>query len=216
MKKSGIMGGTFNPIHNGHLALAQSALEQFALDEVLFMPCGVPYMKADQHVEDGQVRAEMTALAIEGRPHFKLSLMELEQKGNTYTYQTLERLKAENPETTYYFIAGADSLFHMTKWAHPERIFAACRILAAVRDDKTTEDMNTQIRLLEQRYGAKIDLLQTETMDISSSEIRRKIAAGESIADVVPEAVGAYIDRKGLYSMHCSTSQQSCDTGWRK
>ncbi len=199
MKKNGIMGGTFNPIHNGHLALAQSALEQFALDEVLFMPCGVPYMKADQHVEDGQIRAEMTALAIEGRPHFRLSLMELEQEGNTYTYQTLERLKSENPETVYYFIAGADSLFHMTKWAHPERIFADCRVLAAVRDDKTTEDMEAQIRFLERQYNARIHLLQTETMDISSSGIRRKVAAGESIADMVPEAVRIYIDRKRLY-----------------
>lgn len=199
MKKNGIMGGTFNPIHNGHLALAQSALEQFALDEVLFMPCGVPYMKADQHVEDGQIRAEMTALAIEGRPHFRLSLMELEQEGNTYTYQTLERLKSENPETVYYFIAGADSLFHMTKWAHPERIFADCRVLAAVRDDKTTEDMEAQIRFLEQQYNARIHLLQTEPMDISSSGIRRKVAAGESIADMVPEAVRIYIDRKRLY-----------------
>ncbi len=199
MKKNGIMGGTFNPIHNGHLALAQSALEQFALDEVLFMPCGVPYMKADQHVEDGQIRAEMTALAIEGRPHFRLSLMELEQEGNTYTYQTLERLKSENPETVYYFIAGADSLFHMTKWAHPERIFADCRVLAAVRDDKTAEDMEAQIRFLEQQYNARIHLLQTEYMDISSSGIRRKVAAGESIADAVPASVRAYIDQKGLY-----------------
>lgn len=193
------MGGTFNPIHNGHLALAQRALEQFALDEVLFMPCGVPYMKADQHVEDGRVRAEMTALAIKGQPEFTLSVMELEQPGNTYTYQTLECLKKAHPDTEYYFIVGADSLFHMAKWAHPERIFADCRILAAVRDDKTPDDMKEQIRFLEQRYNAKIHLLQTEYMDISSSEIRQKAAAGESIAGKVPEPVRAYIEQKGLY-----------------
>lgn len=199
MKKVGIMGGTFNPIHNGHLMLAQKALAQFALEEVLFMPCGVPYMKADQKVEDGRIRAEMTALAIEGQPKFTLSVMELEQTGNTYTYQTLERLKKVHPDTEYYFIVGADSLFHMPKWAHPERIFADCRILAAVRDDKTTDDMKEQIRFLEQQYDAKIHLLQTEYMDISSSEIRRKAAAGESIAGEVPEPVGAYIEQKGLY-----------------
>lgn len=193
------MGGTFNPIHNGHLMLAQKALAQFALEEVLFMPCGVPYMKADQKVEDGRIRAEMTALAIEGQPKFTLSVMELEQTGNTYTYQTLERLKKVHPDTEYYFIVGADSLFHMPKWAHPERIFADCRILAAVRDDKTTDDMKEQIRFLEQQYDAKIHLLQTEYMDISSSEIRRKAAAGESIAGEVPEPVGAYIEQKGLY-----------------
>lgn len=199
MKKVGIMGGTFNPIHNGHLMLAQKALEQFALEEVLFMPCGVPYMKADQKVEDGRIRAEMTALAIEGQPKFTLSVMELEQKGNTYTYQTLERLKKAHPKTEYYFIVGADSLFHMPKWAHPEKIFADCRILAAVRDDKTTDDMKEQIRFLEQQYDAKIHLLQTEYMDISSSEIRRKAAAGDSIEGEVPEPVRTYIERNGLY-----------------
>ena len=124
MKKTGIMGGTFNPVHNGHLTLARQALRQFTLDDVLFMPCGVPYMKAGQKVEDGQIRAEMTSLAIQDEPCFILSTMELERQGNTYTYQTLERLKAENPETEYYFIVGADSLFHMAEWVCPENIFA--------------------------------------------------------------------------------------------
>ena len=199
MRKVGIMGGTFNPIHNGHLRLAQKALEQFALDEVLFMPCGVPYMKVDQKVEDGRVRAEMTALAIEGQPRFTLSDIELTQTGNTYTYQTLKRLRAENPQAKYYFIVGADSLFHMSKWAHPEELFADCCILAAVRDGKTTEDMEEQIRFLQEEYCADICLLQTECMDISSSDIRRKIAAGESVERDVPESVRSSIVQKGLY-----------------
>ncbi len=199
MKKTGIMGGTFNPVHNGHLTLARQALRQFALDNVLFMPCGVPYMKAGQKVEDGQIRAEMTSLAIQDEPCFILSTMELERQGNTYTYQTLERLKAENPETEYYFIVGADSLFHMAQWVCPEKIFADCHILAAVRDAKTTEDMETQISLLKQQYAANIHLLQTECMDISSSEIRRKIAAGESVDCDLPPAVRQYIEKRGLY-----------------
>lgn len=199
MKKVGIMGGTFNPIHNGHLMLAREALKQFALEEILFIPCGVPYMKADQKVESGQIRAEMTALAIQDNSHFTLSVMELEQAGNTYTYQTLERLKADSPDTAYYFIVGADSLFHITQWAHPERIFANCCVLAAVRDDKTTADMEAQIRFLQQKYDADIRLLQTTCMDISSSDIRRKIAAGKSIEKDVPEPVRTYIERKGLY-----------------
>ena len=199
MRKVGIMGGTFNPIHNGHLMLAQKALKQFALDEVLFMPCGVPYMKAGQKVEDGRVRAEMTALAIEGQPRFTLSDIELTQPGNTYTYQTLKRLRAENPQTAYYFIVGADSLFHMTNWVHPEEIFADCCILAAVRDGKTSADMEEQIRVLQKEYRADIRLLQTECMDISSSDIRRKIAAGESVEEDVPESVRSYIVQKGLY-----------------
>lgn len=199
MKKVGIMGGTFNPIHNGHLMLATNALEQFALEEILFMPCGVPYMKEHQKVQPGKIRAEMTALAIQDNPRFTLSVLELEQKGNTYTYQTLEQLKADEPDTAYYFIVGADSLFHITQWAYPERIFENCCILAAVRDDKTPDDMETQIRFLQQEYNADIRLLQTTYMDISSSDIRRKIAAGESVEKDMPKPVRTYIERKGLY-----------------
>lgn len=199
MRKTGIMGGTFNPIHNGHLMLAKEAYRQFNLDEVLFMPSGVPYMKAGQKVESGQIRAEMTALAIQDIPEFTLSTFEIEQTGNTYTYATLERLKELNPDTEYYFIVGADSLFHMTSWVYPERIFANCCILAAVRDDKTIADLEEQVRLLQKQYHADIRLLQIACIDISSSDIRRKISAGESIEQEVPESVRIYIERKGLY-----------------
>ncbi len=199
MKKVGIMGGTFNPIHNGHLMLAKQAFEQYALDEVLFIPCGVPYMKAGQNVEPGQIRAQMTALAIRDIPGFSLSAIEIERQGNTYTYETLERLASDNPNTEYYFIVGADSLFHMAKWVFPERIFANCIILAAVRDGKTTADMEGQIQILQKEYGADIHLLQIDCMNISSSDIRQKIAAGESIREKVPEQVRQYIERKGLY-----------------
>lgn len=199
MKKVGIMGGTFNPIHNGHLMLAEEAFKQFSLDEVLFMPCGNAYMKADQNVESGQTRARMTALAIQDKLHFILSTMEIEHPGNTYTYQTLERLKQENPDTEYYFIVGADSLFHMALWASPERIFANCCILAAIRDDKSVRDMETQIDLLSQQFGAHICLMKTMRMDVSSSDIRRKVAVGESIENDVPEAVRLYIEKRGLY-----------------
>lgn len=199
MKKTGIMGGTFNPIHNGHLMLAEEAFQQFLLDEVLFMPCGKPYMKAEQEVQPAWIRAEMTALAIQDKSYFKLSTMEIEQPGNTYTYQTLERLKKENPDSEYYYIVGADSLFHMTDWKCPERIFSNCCLLAAVRDDKTVDEVEAQIHRLEQAYGAVIHLLKTERMDISSSEIRRKAASEQSIEYDVPGPVRIYIEEKGLY-----------------
>ncbi len=199
MRKAGIMGGTFNPIHNGHLILATEALKQFELEEVLFMPCGVPYMKVDQKVESGQIRAEMTALAIQDIPEFRLSTIEIEQQGNTYTYETLEYLKKTNPDTEYYFIVGADSFFHMTQWKFPERIFANCCVLAAVRDDKSYADMERQMARLQKDYHADIRLLQIPCMDISSSAIRRKVSLGESVAGDVPKAVRDYIERKGLY-----------------
>ncbi len=199
MKKTGIMGGTFNPIHNGHLELARKAKEQFALDEILFMPCGEPYMKAAQKVESKQTRVEMTALAVQEEAYFYLSTMEIEHSGNTYTYETLERLKQENQDTEYYFILGADNLFQITKWEKPERIFANCRLLAAVRDDKTVADMVKQIEYLEQTYHAVIFLLKINYMDISSSKIRQKVAEGISIEADVPASVKAYIEEKGLY-----------------
>lgn len=199
MKKVGIMGGTFNPIHCGHLKLALAAFEQYLLDEVLFMPCGNAYMKEDQNIESGQIRAEMTALAIRENPNFKLSTLEIEQPGNTYTYQTLEHLKKENPDAKYYFIMGADSLFNITRWASPKRIFSNCCILAAVRDDKTIDDMEDRIRMLKQEYDADIRMLQTPFMDISSSDIRRKISEGKPIDSYVPEDVRTYIEKRGLY-----------------
>ena len=199
MKKTGIMGGTFNPIHNGHLALARKAKEQFALDEILFIPCGEPYMKAAQKVASAQIRAEMTALAIQEESCFSLSMIEIEHSGNTYTYETLERLRLDQPNTEYYFILGADNLFQITKWAHPERIFANCRLLAAIRDDKTVSDMEAQISYLERAYQAVIFLLKIDCMDISSKEIRRKVADGSSIEADVPASVRAYIEEKGLY-----------------
>lgn len=199
MRKTGIMGGTFNPIHNGHLALARKAREQFSLDEVLFIPCGEPYMKAAQNVESGQIRTDMTALAIQEEAFFSLSTIEIEHPGRTYTYETLERLREEDPDTDYYFILGADNLFQITKWAEPERIFANCRLVAAVRDDKSVADMKEQIRYLERKYQAVIYLLKTGRMDISSSDIRRKVADGLSITEDVPASVRNYIEEKGLY-----------------
>lgn len=199
MKKTGIMGGTFNPIHNGHLTLAREAKEQFSLDEVLFMPCGEPYMKAAQKVEPGQVRARMTALAIQSEPYFSLSTIEIDHPGKTYTYETLEYLRKENPDTEYYFIMGADNLFQIPQWAMPERIFASCCILAAVRDDKSVEDMRRQIESLQQEYHAVIHILKTDYMNISSSGIRLKVSRGESIREYVPESVRSYIIEKGLY-----------------
>ena len=199
MRKVGIMGGTFNPIHNGHLTLAEEAYRQFSLDEVIFMPCGTAYMKADQKVESGQTRARMTALAIQDIPYFTMSTLEIEREGNTYTYQTLEYLNKENPDTEYYYIVGADILFQMTQWVFPERIFSNCRILAAIRDDKTISDMGKLVRMLKREYDANVSFVHTSPMPVSSSNIRRKVAEGKSIENDVPKPVRIYIEKRGLY-----------------
>lgn len=199
LKKTGIMGGTFNPIHMGHLIVAEKAREQFGLDEVLFLPSGVPYMKNCDEVLPGKIRMEMTGLAIQGNPFFTISSMEIERKGRTYTYETLEELRAQNPDTEYYFILGADSLWKIEDWRSPERIFAACHILAAVRDDRSSGDMEKQAAYLKEKFGAGIFLLQTGHIEISSSMIRSLCREGKSIRYLVPDAVYDYIRKNRLY-----------------
>lgn len=199
MKKTGIMGGTFNPIHMGHLIIAEKAREQFHLDEVIFMPSGTPYMKSDKDVLPGDIRAEMTRLATQDNPFFDISTIEIEKEGNTYTYQTLETLHDKNPNTEYYFILGADSLFTIENWKEPARIFANCRVLAAVRDDKTAADMEDQVNYLKEKFEADISLLQTSHIEISSSMIRNLVKEGSSIRYLVPESVYDYIIKNKLY-----------------
>lgn len=199
MRKIGIMGGTFNPIHMGHLIIAEKAREQEALDKVLFMPSGIPYMKDCRQVLPGEIRIQMTELAIRGNPFFTISTMEVERKNRTYTYETLEALRAQNPDTEYYFILGADSLWKIEEWKHPERIFAACHILAAVREEKSTEDMKKQAHYLKEKFGAEIALLQTGHMEISSSMIRKLCKSEKSIRYLVPETVYDYIIQHKLY-----------------
>ncbi|MCM1386462.1 MAG: nicotinate-nucleotide adenylyltransferase [Bacillus sp. (in: Bacteria)] len=199
MLKVGIMGGTFNPVHIGHLIIAEKAREQFHLDEVLFMPSGVPYMKDEIEVLPSQVRAQMTQLAIEDNPFFTLSTMETEKEGHTYTYETLTTLHEKNPGTEYYFIMGADSLFSIEHWKNPEKIFAGCHILAALRDDKTMEAMKEQAAYLKNKFAADIFLINAGHIEVSSSMIRGLIRDGHSIRYLVPDAVYDYIVKNKLY-----------------
>lgn len=198
-QKIGIMGGTFNPIHNGHLALAQHAMDELSLDSILFIPSGISWLKADQNVLDASIRAEMTRLAIEDEPLFQLSLVEVEREGNSYSYETVLALKQKNPNTEFYFIMGADSVLSLNKWVHPEILLRECTILAAVRDDCDRLHLEKQIRILKKEYNAKIIPLSMPKMDISSSEIRAALRKGDAIHGLVPESVETYIDTHKLY-----------------
>ena len=199
MRKVGIMGGTFDPIHIGHLIIAEKAREQFHLDEVLFMPSGTPYMKNIDEVLPGSIRTEMTSLAIEENPLFSISTIEIEKEGSTYTYETLETLRDKNPNTEYYFILGADSLFAIEHWKNPEKIFAGCHVLAAVRNDKNAEEMEAQAAYLKEKFNADISMIKTGHIEISSSIIRELVKDGHSIRYLVPDAVYDYIIKNKLY-----------------
>lgn len=202
--KIGIMGGTFDPIHNGHLSLAKSAYRMFRLDEVWFLPNGNPPHKEKrslkEHVED---RGNMVDLAIEKFPYFKLCEYEMQRKEPSYSYETMETLKRKYPDHEFYFIIGADSLFSLEFWKCPERLLKVVTVLAAYRGEKdTAEKMDQQIRYLNQKFGSDIRLLAAPMLSISSGEIRGRIAKSglEIVRELpIPEKVAAYIKEKGLY-----------------
>ncbi|NBJ91455.1 nicotinate-nucleotide adenylyltransferase [Parablautia muri] len=198
-KKIGIMGGTFNPIHNGHLLLAETAREILGLDKVIFMPSGNSYMKNASSILKGEERAYMVELAIEGNPYFCLSLMELKRQGPTYTCDTLAELKSQYPEDEFYFIAGADTLLTLESWKEPALVLKNCVMVVAVRGTGVEKQLMEKVKRIVFQYHADIRMLPTRYVDISSSEIRQKRKEGHSIRYMVPENVFAYIEQNNLF-----------------
>ena len=194
------MGGTFDPIHMGHLILGEQSYEQFQLDKVLFMPSGNPPHKRDRagRASDNQ-RVDMVRLAIEDNPHFELSLAEMHETGYTYTYRTLEELKEQNPDTDYYFIIGADSLFTFDEWKEPARICRACTLVVAVRDHASSDELNQEIKRLSAEYEGRFTLLDTMNIDVSSHQIRSWVSEGKSLKYYVPDPVISYMKENGIY-----------------
>lgn len=199
MSKIGIMGGTFDPIHIGHMQLAEQALAEAELDSVLFIPNHTPWMKHDRTVTGAEHRAAMVKLAIEGYPAFKLSTVEIDAGGNSYTWQTLETLKEQYPGDEFFFILGADSLLSIEKWAHPEKIFENAVILAAVRDDCDKEKLEKQKEALTEKFHARIQLLSMPPVAVSSTKIRQEFYTDPQIRKMVQEKAAEYIIQNHLY-----------------
>lgn len=198
--KIGIMGGTFDPIHIGHLLLAQFAYEECGLDEIWFLPNGNPPHKQTKEGQDALAhRVEMIRQAINDIPYFKLCLHESKTSRHSYTYKTMQELNALYPHNEFYFILGADSLFAIEEWKNFREIFPSCIILAAVRDDKDADDMKMQMIYLEQVYNARIILLKAPLLEISSTTIRQRAEKGLSIHYMVPDSVADYIEKNHLY-----------------
>lgn len=175
--KIGIMGGTFNPIHNGHIAIAKAAYEQYGLDEVWFMPNHVPAYKTNRTLISGKHRLQMVSLAIEQYPYFRESDFELKREGKTYTYETMQLLKKQYPATSFFFIMGADSLFYFDEWKHSERIVENARILAAPRDSKSVVSVEEKLHNLSVQYGEGIfSLISCDRILCSSSDIRKQLS----------------------------------------
>jgi nicotinate-nucleotide adenylyltransferase len=198
-RKVGIMGGTFNPIHIGHLIMAENAYEQFELDEVIFMPSKNPPHKLNQVIISDSHRLNMVKAAINDNPHFSISTLEIDREGITYTADTLRTLTEENPNTEYYFIIGADSFFQIETWKEPEVIFALSHIIAASRYQLSVEAMQEQVMHLSKKFKGKIDLLSSPTIELSSKAIRTRMEEGKSVKYYVPAQVYRYILENRLY-----------------
>ncbi len=196
-KKIGIMGGTFNPIHYGHLMIAEAAREQYGLQEVLFLPSGHPPHK--EHTMPASHRCSMVSLAIADNPFFTLDKREVDSPDTSYTYVTLERLQKECPQAELYFILGADSLFDFETWRKPEAILKHCSILAAFRKHGRQGEFFHQIDILNHKHPGKFFPLDTPTLEVSSRDIRSRVQSGRSIRYLVPREVEAYIRERHLY-----------------
>lgn len=203
--KVGIMGGTFDPIHMGHLILGEKAYEQLGLTKVLFMPSGNPPHKQNREGRaSDEERTEMVRRAIEGNPHFELSLVEMHEEGYTYTYRTLENLRQKHPDTDYYFIIGADSLYSFHSWKEPGRIAAACTLVAAVRNQTPVSELDQEIAAVSERFGARIIRLDTMNIDVSSNMLREWVSENKSIRYYTPDSVIDYIRERNIYGIRPS------------
>ena len=201
MAKIGIMGGTFDPIHNGHLMLGRQAYTEYDLDVIWFMPSGQPPHKKDRSVSCSAHRCAMVNLAIQTESAFRFSDFEVSRDGSTYTAQTMKRLKEVYPNHQFYYIIGADSLYEIEQWYHPAEVLSSVIFLTADREyRKEHRSLADQIDYLTKRYHARIHLLHCQEMDLSSDEIRQAVRSGLPISEHVPQSVREYIDLHHLYA----------------
>lgn len=193
----GIMGGTFDPIHLGHLHVARVALREAALDSVLFLPDGDPPHK--QPGASGADRLKMTQLAVEQDPAFWVSDMELRRPGRTYTVDTLKALLQEDPARELHYLIGADTLFQFPSWKTAHKVATLCSMLVVPRPGTDLDEVRWFMRKLFADFGLRSSLLSQPGPDISSTQIRERVKAGEDITALVPRAVALYITENGLY-----------------
>ncbi len=197
-KRLGIMGGTFNPIHNGHLRVAEIAMRELKLDEVRFIPTGDSPHK--QHVDmPGNIRLDMVALAIKDMPGFTVSDIEIKRGGRSYTCDTLRQMRMAERDTDMFFIMGGDMMATFTSWRNPDIIVRLAKLAAVSRPGDDTEHIDKVCRYLRMEYSADVYMLSETGPDISSTDIRRRVQMGEDISELVPQDVARYILDNGLY-----------------
>ena len=199
-RKAGIMGGTFDPIHIGHLILGETAHQQFGLDVVYYMPAGNPPHKQNRkgRATDEQ-RIEMVRMAIASNPHFDILLDEMNADGYSYTYRTLEKLREKYPENDYYFIIGADSLTDFDTWREPQRIMDNCHMVAATRNHMAAEVFDELLEKRRKQFRGDFLKLDSPNLDVSSNHLRAMIRENISVKYYLPDDVIAYIEEHQIY-----------------
>ena len=202
MAKIGILGGTFDPVHNRseeHTSELQSR-ETISYAVFCLMTSGNPPNKKNRLLTQGKEREAMVKLAIASVSYFVYSDFELKREGNTYTAQTLTLLREAYPQHEFYFIIGADSLYEIEQWYHPELVIKQAVLLAEARPyEKEHPNFEKQVKYLQEKFDARIGVIRFEEMDVSSRQIRKAVALGQSIKDLVPGPVAGYIRIHGLY-----------------
>lgn len=181
-------------------------MEAAELDQVLFIPSGVSYMKKQSEILPAEYRTEMVELAVSDYPDFAVSTIEIDKTGNSYSHETIHALQKEQPDTEFFFLTGADTVFSMTDWKDPISIFQSVTILAAYRTGVPLEKLKEQIAYLHSNYCADIRLIAVDHIDISSSDIRKAVGNGKSVRGLMPPAVEKYIMEHHFYQTPMETN----------
>ncbi|QZY57486.1 nicotinate-nucleotide adenylyltransferase [Crassaminicella profunda] len=196
----GIMGGTFDPIHYGHLVIAEQIRCEYNLEKVVFIPAGTPPHKSNLRVTDSKHRYFMTLLATITNPYFEVSKIELESEEISYTIRTIEKLKKlYSEDTDLYFITGADAICELDTWKSVKKLTQLCQFIAATRPGLESCQVDEKIEELEEKYDAAIGKIDLPALAISSTDIRNRIREEQSIKYLLPEPVEYYIYKNNLY-----------------
>jgi len=190
-RKIGVMGGTFDPIHNGHLVSASEVQWRFGLDEVLFVPTGQPWQKAGRDVSPAEDRYLMTVIATASNPVFRVSRIEIDRPGRTYTVDTLRQLRREMPDTELFFITGADALEQILTWRNADELFDLAHFVGVTRPGYRLDGHHLP--------EGKVSLVDVPAMAISSTNCRERVRTGEPIWYLTPDGVVRYIHKHRLY-----------------
>jgi nicotinate-nucleotide adenylyltransferase len=202
-RRIGVMGGTFDPIHHGHLVAASEVQAWFDLDEVVFVPTGEPWQKSGRDVSAPEDRYLMTVIATASNPRFSVSRVDIDRGGPTYTIDTLRDLGVSRPDTDFYFITGADALAQILTWRDADGVFELAHFVGCTRPGTTIDDAT-----VDRLPGGKVTLIEVPALAISSTECRARASKGDPVWYLVPDGVVQYIAKRGLYPARQQSAQR--------